>query len=241
MTTISLHLKNWFLTLVALLLFASVSLADTTKVTLTSVGNGTAVGNVYVGPYVATLGSGSTAVSTYVLCDDWSDNTYLNESWTATIYTLSPLSGTPLFGNNQSLYNAMAWLGSHLLANPTDKTLQADISFAIWELSYGANNTAKETPAPTSSIYPVDQSVVAGLISQALNSGFDGSGWEILTPISGTASCPGYANSTCPSSPPQEFLVYAPESSAVVMLGADMFGLLALVFVFRRRLLRPTQ
>jgi len=240
-TSINLRLKNWFLIVIALLLFASVSLADTTRVTLTSVGNGTVVGNVYVGPYVATLGSGSTAVSTYALCDDWSDNTYLNESWTATIYTLSPLSGTPHFGNNQTLYNAMAWLGSQLLANPTDKTLQTNISFAIWELSYGVNGTTKENPAPTSTSFPVDQSVVAGLITQALNSGFNGAGWEILTPISGTTSCPGYTNSICPSSPPQEFLVYAPESSAAVMLGADMFGLLALVVVFRRRLLQPTQ
>ena len=56
--------------------------------------------------------------------------------------------------------------------------------------------------------------------------GFNGAGWSILTPTNGG------------SGEPQEFLVYTPESSAVILFGADMLGLAALAFFFRRRLVQ---
>jgi len=40
--------------------------------------------------------------------------------------------------------------------------------------------------------------------------------------------------------PPQEFIVRAPESSAALLFGADLLGLLGLVVVFRRRSLRAS-
>ena len=252
--------KYWYLTVVAVLFFASASFAQTTTtMDLTSPGNGTTLGNVYVDPYTATVGG---VANTTVICDDWSNNSYLNESWTANVNTISSLGGkltnAPMFGNNQPLYNELAWLGSQLLANyaakPTlaQQAAQTEISFAIWELTYGVNGTTKDSTAPAAYLseylsggtsnaeYIAAQTYLCeatgGCQGYAGEAGYNASGWEILTPNSSDPICNG---GPCPSSPAQEFLLYTPESSATILFGADMLGLLGLAIVFRRRLLRP--
>lgn len=251
--------KYWYLTVAAVLLLASASFAQTTM-TLTGVGDSATLGNVYVDPYTATVG-GSTGVS--VICDDWSDNTYLNETWQANATTLSSVtSSSPVFfkpsGSTTQLYDELSYLGTLLMQNSNDPTSQIEISFAMWELTYPyASNP--EVPGP--SVYlsqhgTTDEiNMVATLLNQAANAGSSyTAGWTILTPTSTAPTCSG---KPCPTAPPQEFLVYnlnngngngetgggggtsAPESSATVLFGADMLGLLGLVVVFRRRLLRP--
>jgi len=245
--------KYWYLTVVAVLFFASASFAQTTQVSLTGVDNQALVGNVYVDPYFATIGTASNTVP--VICDDWSDNSYVPETWTANVSTIPVASGnsTPLFAplaNSLSsgttatqLYSEVAWLSTQLLAaySQNQTTAQAEYSFAIWELTYPFAPTPESTTPGAFLLAnaPGDVSAVATDIANAttavVKNGYTGSGWEILTPAS-TPTCGGAA---CPSSPPQEFLVYTPESSATILFGADMFGLLGLVIVFRRRLLRP--
>lgn len=227
--------------ILVLLAAAATAIADpltpTTPVTLTGVGDGSTVGSVYVDPYTATVGGVS---NTSVICDDWSDNSYINESWTANVTNVATAgtSGTPLFGNNQTLYNELAWLATQLLANPTNPTRQAEVSFAMWELTYGANGTSTESPSPSTYLSEygtaAEQSAVATLLSEAASEGgFNSSGWEILTPnTSDPITCSG---GPCPSTPPQEFLVYVPEPPAPVLLGA---GLATLIFLFRRRMVR---
>jgi len=262
--------KYWYLTVAAVLLFASASFAQTT-VTLTGVGDSATLGNVYVDPYTATVGNYS---SVSVICDDWSDNTYLNETWQANVTTLSSVtnsSTTPLFaksGTNAkgtttpaTLYTELAYLGSLLMANSLNPTSQIEISFAMWELTY---NYAPNPEATSPSTY-LSQNGTAAEISEVSTlltnlpadiAGFNTTGWSILTPTGSGISCSG---GPCPTAPPQEFLVYnlgngngngetgggggtsAPESSATVLFGADMLGLLGLVVVFRRRLLGQIQ
>jgi len=249
--------KYWYLTVAAVLLLASASFAQSTQVTLTAVGNYVVAGDVYVDPYNLTVGTGSSAVSTFGICDDFSNNSYIGESWTANAYTVAPLSGTPMFGANQQLYNQVADLATQLMSvynNPAtqpDETLQTELSFAIWDLTYGVNGTYKETPPPLSSTYLTQAEITAAKGDEAqslldVEGGYTGSGWYILTPNgTGTGGC-GASNCGVP----QEFLVNtlpagldtitnSPESSATVLFGADMLGLLGLVLVFRRRLLRP--
>jgi hypothetical protein len=225
----SVFRKSGYLTALAVVFFASASFAQTTtKITITGVGDGANLDGAYVDPYNAVIGTGSSAVSTYAICDDWSDNTSVGQSWTANVYNLATAgnssNGNPLFGNNQGLYNELAWLGTQLLANPMNTANQDVISFAMWELTWSSYPYAPEAPP---SIGSEQQAVTAELNLANTHTNFNGSGWEILTPTPGG---PGE---------PQEFLVYTPESSAVVLFGADMFGLLGLAFVFRRRMLRP--
>jgi len=243
--------KQWYLTAVFVVVFASASFAQsTTSITITGVGDSSSVTNssagfgVYVDPYTATVGGGAP---TSVICDDWSDNTDIGESWTANVSTVASVSSgnmTPLFAPGAAqpvsvltpgqLYDEAAWLGTQLLANSNNPTKLAEYSFAIWELTYTYAPT-KELPAPTTFLAGSPdasyQSAITGLINQAeaaVAGGYSGAGWEILTPVTGT---PG---------PPQEFLVYTPESSSTLMFGADLLGLLGLVLVFRRRMLRSS-
>jgi len=255
----SLFRKHWFLTAVVVLVFASASFAQTTSVYLSGVGDGATVWNggsgVYVDPYTATVG-GVQGLS--VICDDWANNTYQNESWTANVTTVSSLgsSTVPMWAASSTftqaqLYDALAYLGSQLLANPQNATNQVEVSFAIWELTYSAgitNSVPKtDTSNPTTflagSSYSGLQSAITNLIGTALatagsaGNGFNAQGWEILTPVTNDPiTCSG---GPCPVTPPQEFLVYTPEASTIVMLGADLLGILALAFFFRRRTLQP--
>ena len=240
------------LSAVAVFLFASASFAQTTTVTLTGTGDNATVYNgssgVYIDPYTATVG-GTTGMS--VICDDWANNSYVNEQWTANVTTVSSQpSGAPMFtgigsspwgtATQAQLYDALAWLGSQLLANPTNTTNQTVVSFAIWELTSYANRTLPKTDTsdPTAFLAGSSQAGLQGtitaLIQQALgiatsSTPFNAQGWQILTPTG--ASC----TSGCPTWPAQEFLVYTPESSTIMMVGADLLGLLALAFFLRRR------
>jgi len=219
---------------------------------------------IYADPYTATVG---TANNVPVICDDWSNNTYSNESWKATAITVASLnSGTnataPMFGalsalNNPTpsgaaltqaeLYDEIAYLSSQLLSNPTNNANQVATSFALWELTYQAAGSNVDPTSPTSFLGSSTQwksiqnctspcvsvnSLLTAAQNAVLNNGYTGQGWEILTPIPGSSNPLGDGT-------PQEFMVYTPESSTAILFGADMIGLLALAFVFRRRLLVP--
>jgi hypothetical protein len=233
---------TWFLAVAALLCFAPNASATSATLTLTGVGDGATVGNVYVDPYTATITTGTTTVTNVpVICDDWSNNTYMNETWTATALKATTVSnstlGTPMFGNNQSLYNEAAWLGSQLIANPTNKTVQTDVSFALWALTYGQNGTYEESPAPLTYLAstfsdgtsdPIYQQTLA-LLSQAMGEGsFSSAGWTIYDPVPGTSN---------PSldGVPQEFLVYTPEPSTLISLALGICGLLMFATWQRRK------
>jgi len=241
--------------IVVLLLAVSASFAQQVSVSLTSAGS-TVVGGVYAGPYTASINGGTP---TQVICDDWAHDSYVPETWTANVTSLPAASGSLLWTgvstvlalNNLGVltqqstplttasteYNAVAWLGSQMLGT-SNSAMQGQISYAIWELTCGISNCAS---LPFNNISGSELTAANNWLEEALNYGsFNSSGWEILNAIPGTASCPGYTNSKCPTAPPQEFLVYTPESSAVMLFGADMLGLLGLVIVFRRRSLRTS-
>jgi hypothetical protein len=247
-----LNPKYWYSTLGAVLLLTSVSYAfnnSPTTLELTGVGDGAYVGNVYVDPYVGNINGGP---STYVICDDWSDNSYLNTSWTANVNTVTSLdagtnTSTPLFASlpfanpyaatPAQLYNEAAYLAANLLTYAKNPAEQAQLSFALWELTFASYPTSNGTPAdpqdplayltsigdgPSSALYKGVQSWLT--LAQG-EGNYNAQGWTIYTPNPQS------------NAEEQEFLVHTPESSSVVMLGADLLGVLALAFFFRRRLL----
>lgn len=211
----------------AVSLFGTVASADTTM-TLTGVGDQATVGNVYVDPYTATIG---TTTNVLVICDDWSNNTYQGEQWKATVMSASTVSnpalGMPMFGNNQTLYNEIAYLASNIWANPTDKTTQIEYSFAIWELTYGANGTYKDPTDPAAYLSQYGSTYVSAvnniLSTIGSEANYNSAGWIVLNPEVGTSN---------PSSDgtPQEFLTYVntPEPSTILMLAFGLGGLLLL-------------
>src|SRR5271154_5705804 len=65
---------------------------------------------VYVGPYSATV----NGQSSQIICDDFADDTYLNESWTANVTSFSNVgsSKTPMWtsqSKSSTLYADAAW------------------------------------------------------------------------------------------------------------------------------------
>ena len=116
-----------------------------TNFTLTSAGPAN-LGGVYTSPYIATI---DTTRNVRVICDDFTDDVFVGESWTVTATNLSQL---PLVGSSSPVlwdtadtsaagqqkqvtdYITAAILAEQLVTlNPS--TLQAELlSYAIWDV-----------------------------------------------------------------------------------------------------------
>lgn len=235
--------KQWLLAalVAACFCFSSArgAFATTASMDLTSPGSsvtGTNVLNgVYVGAYTATI----NGVSTPVICDDFADQTYVPEIWTATVNTFSNLSGTKWYSqsNSTQLYEEAAYLVQQMMlpANASNSGAVGDISFAIWDL-FDSNALAGLSATDVSNV----NAWLAAAANPSNLAQVNFSDFTIYTPVSPSdASCPGYPSSACPAVPPQEFMTYnASEPSFLAILGADLllFGC-ALVFLRRRGIL----
>lgn len=82
--SIKLHL---FFIIVAVVVLGPFALAD--SMTLTSASSNVMAG-VYVGGYTANI----NGISTIVICDDFKDDSFINESWTATMNSPGSLGST---------------------------------------------------------------------------------------------------------------------------------------------------
>ena len=209
--------QPWRLSAVALL-FAPAMFAATVSMTLTSAGGNISNG-VYVNPYTASI----NGVSTQVICDDYVDDSYIGESWTADVHTLSDLTNTR-WGSQPGLYNEAAWLSIQLLGT-SDAATRAAISFAIWGVFVGQAITDFGGPSSAA------QTWLNNAASHAQDH-FDNV--LIYTPnTSYPITCDGHA---CANTPPQEFLVVrTPEAPAAAFLGLNLAALGALVLFIRRR------
>ena len=197
----------------ALALFAPAALADSASMLLTGVGNNGAMGGVYIGPYVATVNG---ATGTPVICDDYADESYLNESWTANVSTFADLSNTKWASlkNSTTLYEEAAWLTEQLVsASPSQA---GDIQFAIWVIF---------DPAALGTLSSTDQANVECLMMNAQSQTFwsgEFSNILIYTPnANDPILCDGHS---CANTPPQEFLVVTPEPCELTLLLAGLFG-----------------
>lgn len=154
-------------------------------------------------------------------CVDFSHDISGGDSWPAIVTPLAPTSNYSstylyaLFGGNaaeaQTTYLEFAWLITQEMGSTDQNAIAAD-QWAIWSVTGGASKDPY-TGATDSASYLLGQAQIA------VDDGFTGQGWEILTP---DASQQGYG---------QEFLVYTPEPSSMLLLG---IGLCALIFVKRR-------
>ena len=203
--------------------------ADTTM-TLTGVGAGNVLDGVYTSPYTGTVGG---VANTPVICDDFADDSYIGESWSATVSTVASLAGNVKWASEtdaQQNYEIAAWLAEDLLST-SNTTATEDISYAIW-LALDPN------VATYLSSDPGTLSAAEGWITTAENAittedltAADFANVLVYTPVAGTAvNCNG---GLCPADSPQEFLVVdAPEPGSILLL---ILGLVALAAFARRR------
>lgn len=211
----------------AVLAFAPSSKADSVM-TLTGAGSNPAF-NVYVGPYTATI----DGTSTQVICDDFSDESFIGESWNASVTNLATVAtGAPAFNSGTGgNYSEAAWLTLQLLGAPNNSEATA-IQYAIWDTFDPSGVSSYLAGFSGGTSFLGDSTDVNGVqywLNEAAGSSLSGSqlaDFLIYTP----QSC---ISGQCltGSGLPQEFIVYTPEPSTVLML---LMGLASLLW-FKRR------
>jgi hypothetical protein len=214
------------------------------------------MGGVYTSPYFANITTGATTVSTAAICDDFTDDSYIGETWTADVTNLASLStpnstvlwqGTTWNGKTLSQaqeYMAAAVLSEELLpVYASNPTLAGDYGYAIWELLDQSAN-------PLGYLDAQNANIVTGFINSAVNEVTGAKPAVTLSQFSNVSiysydSAASIANGqptgcggTCPP-PPQEFLVVGmPEPSMGLSLLFYLASLGCIVFVFRRHIVR---
>ena len=134
---------------------------------LTGVGNGTVADGVYVSPYQGTVQGNGVNFSGYLICDDFTTESYLNTPWAATSTSAGALNGSEkfTFGGNtytaQQAYNAAGWLANGLLANLSNTTTQTNYAFAIWDIFDG------QTTNPSGGALLLEQDAFNAVTTQA--------------------------------------------------------------------------
>jgi len=226
--------KVW-LGVAAVLLCGAPCLLATDTVTLTGVGNGFVMGGVYVSPYQGVVkdGNGNVIYSGYIICDDFETESNLNDTWDVGVGTTDPLNGQEKFNSPGSTYwdstktaqqdyDAVSWLALALLHNMNNEVLADEYSYAIWSI-FDKAAIGHVTGVGALSSTDVTNAVTA-LITSAFNAGaYTGPTVNVYTPMINGRS--------------QEFLsVSTPEASAAMILGVNLFGLVGLVWLFRRRI-----
>lgn len=211
--------------------------ADTATMDLTSAGSNV-YGGVYIGPYTATITpSGSTAgVSTPVICDDFGDESYVPEVWTANVSNESNVASNSAilrFGsesNYVALYNEASWLAVNLMQNVGNNAEEDAIQAAIWNIldptGVASNSYGFTLPggACTGSVDQASCWQQAAVAAEGATTTGEFSDVTIYSYAGGP--CTG---ASCPSDPPQEFMVVnTPEPSTLLMLALGIGGLLML-------------
>lgn len=185
----------------------------------------------YVGPYTATV----NGVSTLILCDDYADDVYLGETWTANVSTYPSLTHVQYAqgqSNQAQLYSEAGWLAQQVFSGKYSSSQVGELQYALWGLFdpqalMDLSNDGYSTQASAANAYLSDAET-------ADFSSVNFSRFEIYTPNNGVNSCLGGSCST--GTPPQEFITYAtPEPSLVIILLADLLLFGAAIVILRRR------
>jgi hypothetical protein len=195
-----MHLRRscWLLVLVVMA-FGGTAKADTVQVN----GSFAFANNGYgIPPYGGTLNGQSTSF----YCVDFTSTIQAGDTWSVWLTSLtgSNFSSTKL--GNQTAYLEMAWLVTQMMSAST-QLQQAKDQFAIWSFTGGPNP------------YGTNSGLVAAALA-AVNAGFTGQGFTILTPT---------------GSKGQEFLIFSVAEPAELLMLA--IGLIMLGMVTRKRLI----
>lgn len=207
-----------------LLAAAPASFSQTYNVDLTGVGNGNVADGVYVSPYQGTVQGSGLNYSGYLICDDFTTESYLNTPWQAAMTAAAALNGNEKFGGTvtfdsvtytaQQAYNAAGWLANGLLMNLSNSATQDNYAFAIWNLFDG------QTINPAGGAASLEQAAFT-----AVAGGYTASNVSVLTASPNKSAT-------------QEFLMVRPAPEMDPAMGAAALTLLlggALVLGDRRK------
>jgi hypothetical protein len=217
---------------------------------LNSAGSGANLAGVYTSPYTGTINGGPTIA---VICDDFADESYVPENWTAYVTPLSSLtSGSPdtylkwlntsgsslTVGsytlNQAAAYTVAAVLAVDILHSPTGSPAQEDYSYALWEL-FDYSDASSQLLAHGDTIDAKNAFAdLTGAVTYVETSSLGPGNYSNVTIYSYDpgATCVG---ATCPTTAPQEFItVSTPEPSSLVLLALGLLSLVGLALTRRR-------
>jgi hypothetical protein len=224
--------------------FAASAYAQTVNMQLETAGAGYVMGNtgVYTSPYGVSINGGTP---TLVICDDFTTDITIGQTWTATETTLAALqagtepAGTPKFDPTPNPevtnYAVAAVLAEELVtANPASETA-GELSYAIWGIfdTTLLNSTANQYGTLTTTELSAAQQDLAN--AQAVVASVTTNGVINLNMLPSltiyTPSAPNGLNSS------QEFLqVSMAEPSYPAILAVDLLAVVGLIVVLRRRI-----
>lgn len=254
--------KSWYLVAagVAALLVATGPLGAQVTFDLTGVGSGTVLDGIYTSPYTATI-NGVPQIN--AICDDFSDESYNPEDWTANVTSVSSLgstvdntlkwggaSGDVTIGSNSDswtltqvqAYDVAAVLANEIVSAPAGSQYQQDLSYALWGLFdpgttsvVGAFNylTGSGFGADAGNALTYLETAISFTAADSAQVQADINGATIYSYAGGGTTCP---SGNCPP-PPQEFIT-VPEASTPILLAVDLLGFIALVGFLRKRMAR---
>jgi len=197
---------------------APAALADSATLTLTSAGSNTADG-VYIGPYTATISG--TPGSVQVICDDYTHDSYVGETWNAYVSSFPGLTDVRFTGSSETQnYDEVAYLANILFNLDGTNNAEADaLQFAIWDVF-------DPSAIATSTCFgAVSQDCVNYWLTMAASQSYYVGEFPnilIYTPES--------------SGNPQEFIVETPEPGALLLLLTGVASLLLLKGVTSRKI-----
>jgi hypothetical protein len=210
---------------------------------LWGVGNQNNADGVYVSPYQGSIWNGAYSgggapggaplYSGYVICDDFSDESYVGDIWNASGTNAGNLNGSELFTTSdsgytvQQNYDAVAWLANQLVqsGNVNNATAQTNISFAIWDIMDG------QTTDPDGGA----KNEIKNAFSAVLG-GYVGTNVSVFTPAPKTGIGQNVSQEflVVGGGPGNGPLVQAPEPASAAILGVDLLSALGIVFLIRR-------
>lgn len=208
-----------WLFLVFTILASTAALADTVTLRLVSVGPAND-GHYYVYPYTVSIDGSSTL--TMLMCDDFSDEVKVGQTWVANVSTINDLDGFltpyPAPGGTAAqqdvakllAYKKAAWLFGQLGSVPSQNTA-IGINYAVWGLFSGAAfNSTYNNPLYNAAGW---RSLADATVPSLPDSYFDD--FRIYTPVN---AAPGASGT------PQEFVgeVLVPEPATLVLLASGL-------------------
>lgn len=228
-------LKSGLAALSLAILFALPASADTIK--LTGIGGNNEAG-VYTVPYYLSINS---KPSITVMCDDYTHDVVVGETWQGNILTYSQLASVlgetragasvangglgMTLAQAQTAYKELFWLFAQFEAHPTPSGNQTadDINFAAWAIFDPGVKTGAGWTAGALSWY--NQALLATNYNSVNTSNF-----EIISP---TDLKDGAGTSPLQNSSPQEYIA-TPEPGSLFLLGSG--GLLGLGSFIRKKM-----
>ena len=198
------HLKrSWWVLVLLILTLGGTAKADTVQVN----GSYAFASNGYgIPPYGGTLNGQSAAF----YCVDFTSTIQAGDTWSVWVTSLTGSNFSSTLLGNKTAYLEMAWLVTQMMSAST-QLQQAKDQFAIWSFTGGPNP------------YGTNSSLAAAALA-AVNAGFSGQGFTILTPT-GTKG--------------QEFLIFSVAEPAELLMLA--IGLIMLAMMTRKKLIAGAQ